>query len=76
MLHRLKSKDREGLYREFSVFKLLSLMFQVVAIFCLIVSVCLWLSRKAQNESVIIMIGYAVAIQLLVIALQMMHSND
>ncbi|MDH4202686.1 MAG: HAD family hydrolase [Phycisphaerae bacterium] len=76
VLHRLKSKDREGLYQEFSVFKLLSLMFQVVAVFCLIASVCLWLSRKAQNESVIIMIGYAVALQLLVIALQMMHSND
>ncbi|MHC4988913.1 MAG: D-glycero-alpha-D-manno-heptose-1,7-bisphosphate 7-phosphatase [Planctomycetota bacterium] len=76
VLHRLKSKDREGLYQEFSVFKLLSLMFQVVAVFCLIASVCLWLSRKAENESVIIMIGYAVAVQLLVIALQMMHSND
>lgn len=76
VLHRLKNKDREGLYREFSVFKLLSLMFQVVAVFCLIVSVCLWLGRKAENESVIIMIGYAVAVQLLVIALQMMHSND
>jgi D-glycero-D-manno-heptose 1,7-bisphosphate phosphatase len=76
VLHCLKNKDREGLYRDFSVFKLLSLMFQVVAIFCLIVSVCLWLSRKAQNESVMIMIGYAVALQLLVIALQMMHSND
>jgi len=76
VLHRLKSKDREGLYREFSVFKLLSLMFQVVAVFCLIVSVCLWLSRKAESESVIIMIGYAAAVQLLVIALQMMHSND
>lgn len=76
VLHRLKSKDREGLYREFSVFKLLSLMFQVLAVFCLIVSVCIWLSRKAENESVIIMIGYAVALQLLVIALQMMHSND
>lgn len=76
VLHRLKNKDREGLYREFSVFKLLSLMFQVVAVFCLIVSVCLWLSRKAESNSVIIMIGYAVALQLLVIALQMMHSND
>jgi D,D-heptose 1,7-bisphosphate phosphatase len=76
VLHRLKSKDREGLYREFSVFKLLSLMFQVLAVFCLIVSVCIWLSRKAESESVIIMIGYAAALQLLVIALQMMHSND
>jgi D,D-heptose 1,7-bisphosphate phosphatase len=76
MLQHLKSKDREGLYQEFSVFKLLSLMFQVVAIFCLIASLGLWLSGKAGHEAVLIMIGYAAVLQLLVIALQLMHSND
>ncbi|MHC4949376.1 MAG: D-glycero-alpha-D-manno-heptose-1,7-bisphosphate 7-phosphatase [Planctomycetota bacterium] len=76
VLHRLKTKDREGLYEEFSVFKLLSLMLQVVAVVCLVISFCFWLSPKAGNESVIIMIGYAVALQLVVIALLMMHSND
>ena len=76
MLQRLKSKEREGLYQEFSVFKLLSLMFQVVSIFCLIASVCIWLSRKGSIESVMIMMGYAIALQLLVIALLMMHSRE
>ena len=72
----LRNRDREGLYREFSVFGLLAMMFQVIAVFCLVVSVCLWLSRNATNESVIIMIGYAVAVQLLVIALRMTRSGD
>jgi hypothetical protein len=74
--HRLRSKDREGLYQEFSVFKLLSLMIQVVAVFCLIISVCFWLNPKTGNETVLIMIGFAAALQLLVITLLMMHSKD
>jgi len=73
---RLKRKDREGLYQEFSVFKLLSLMIQVVAVFCLIISLCFWLSPKVGSEPVLIMIGYSIALQLVVIALLMMHSKD
>ncbi|MEN8128022.1 MAG: D-glycero-beta-D-manno-heptose 1,7-bisphosphate 7-phosphatase [Planctomycetota bacterium] len=73
---RLKRRDREGLYQEFSVFKLLSLMLQVVAIFCLIISLCFWLSPKVSGEPVLIMIGYSIALQLVVIALLMMHSRD
>jgi D-glycero-D-manno-heptose 1,7-bisphosphate phosphatase len=74
--HRLKRKDREGLYQEFSVFKLLSLMIQVVAVFALIISLCFWLSPKVGGEPVVIMIGYSIALQLIVIALLMMHSRD
>jgi D,D-heptose 1,7-bisphosphate phosphatase len=73
---RLKRKDREGLYREFSVFKLLSLMIQVVAVFSLIISLCFWLSPKIGGEPVVIMIGYSIALQLIVIAFLMMHSRD
>jgi hypothetical protein len=76
ILHRLQSKEREGQYHEFSVFKLLSLMIQVVAVFCLIVSLCFWLSPKAGTEPVLIMIGYAIALQVLVIALLKMHSRE
>jgi D-glycero-D-manno-heptose 1,7-bisphosphate phosphatase len=73
---RLKRKDREGLYQEFSIFKLLSLMIQVIAVFCLIISLCFWLSPKVGGEPVMIMIGYSIALQLVVIALLMMHSKD
>ena len=73
---RLQRKDREGLYQEFSVFKLLSLMLQVIAVFCLIISLGFWLSPKVGGEPVVIMIGYSIALQLIVIALLMMHSRD
>ncbi len=73
---RLKRKDREGLYQEFSVFKLLSLMLQVIAVFCLIISLGFWLSPKVGGEPVVIMIGYSIVLQLIVIALLMMHSRD
>jgi D-glycero-D-manno-heptose 1,7-bisphosphate phosphatase len=73
---RLKRKDREGLYQEFSLFKLLSLMVQVIAVFCLIISVFFWLSPKVAIPLVMIMIGYSIALQLIVIALLMMHSRD
>ncbi|MHC4289266.1 MAG: D-glycero-alpha-D-manno-heptose-1,7-bisphosphate 7-phosphatase [Planctomycetota bacterium] len=73
---RLKRRDREGLYQEFSVFKLLSLMLEVITVFCLIISLCFWLSPKVGGEPVLIMIGYAIALQLVVIALLMMHSRD
>ncbi|MHC5154890.1 MAG: hypothetical protein ACYSO3_01935, partial [Planctomycetota bacterium] len=60
------------MYQEFSVFKLLSLMLEVITVFCLIISLCFWLSPKVGGEPVLIMIGYAIALQLVVIALLMM----
>ncbi len=76
ILHRLKGMNRATLYSEFSIFKLLAGMIQVVGIFCLIVSVGFWLNPKVGHEPVLIMIGYAVMLQLLVIALLMMHTRD
>ena len=74
--HRLKRKDREGLYQEFSVFKLLAVMTQAIALLCLVFSICFWLNPKVGGEPVLIMIGYSIALQLIVIALLMMHSKD
>ena len=51
-------------------------MIQVVAVFSLIISLCFWLSPKVGGEPVVIMIGYSIALQLIVIALLMMHSRD
>jgi hypothetical protein len=76
ILHQLKHKDRENLYRDFSVFKLLSLMIEVVAVFCLIVSVCFWLSQNKGFEHVLMMIGYSAALQIMVIALLVMDSKE
>ena len=73
---RLKRSDREGLYEEFSVFKLLAFMVQAIALLCLVFSICLWLSPKDRHVQVQTMIGFTVALQLIVITMLMMHSRN
>ena len=73
---RLKRNNREGLYEEFSVFKLLAFMVQAIALLGLVFSICLWLSPKDHHVQVQTMIGFTVALQLIVIALLMMHSRN
>ncbi|MBC8379457.1 MAG: HAD family hydrolase [Planctomycetes bacterium] len=76
VLHHLTSLKRSELYEDFSAFKLLAGMAQVIALFCLVFSLWFWLSPKIGYDAVQIMIGYAIALQLLVIALVMMHKRN
>ena len=76
VLQHLTSSKRSELYEDFSAFKLLAGMAQVIALFCLVFSLWFWLSPKAGYDAVQVMIGYTVAMQLLVIALLMMHKRN
>lgn len=76
ILHRVKSKSRYDQYAEFSVFMLLAWLVQALAAFALVLSVWFWLDKDRGVEAVQTMIGYAVALQLLVIALLMMHDKN
>ena len=75
ILHRVKSKSRYDQYAEFSVFMLLAWLVQALAAFSLVLSVWFWLDTRHGVEAVQTMIGYAVALELLVIALLMMHEK-
>lgn len=76
ILQQLKSAGREGLYREFSIFKLIAMLLQMLSVFCLIASVGYWLSANGSYARTFLMLGYTIALQLLVIALMMMNQND
>ena len=76
VLQRLKSHSRTEMYDDFSVFKLLAIMVQVITLACIAFSVAAWMSRNANIDKVQILIGYAIVLQLLVIALLMMHRRD
>ena len=76
ILQKISSSGRDKLYNDFSIHKLLAGMAQVLALGCLVFSVCFWLSPKVSNEAVQIMTGYAIALQLLVVSLLMMHRRD
>ena len=75
ILQQLKSSGREGLYQEFSVFKLIAMLLQMLAVFCLVASIGYWLSAGAGLERVYLTLGYSISLQLLVIALMMMHHD-
>ncbi len=66
ILQRVTSSKRSELYDDFSAFKLLAGMAQIIALFCIIFSLWFWLSPKVGPDAVQIMIGYAIALQLLV----------
>ena len=76
ILHHVKSKNRYDQYAEFSVFMLLAWLVQALAAFSLVLSVWFWLDKDHGVEAVQTMIGYAVVLQLLVIALLMMHEKN
>ncbi|HDS83619.1 MAG TPA: D-glycero-beta-D-manno-heptose 1,7-bisphosphate 7-phosphatase [Phycisphaerales bacterium] len=76
ILHRVKIKHRYDQYSEFSVFMLLAWLVQVLAVFSLVVSIWFGLDADRGVDSVQTMIGYAVALQLLVIALLLMHDKS
>lgn len=75
ILHHIKAKNRYELYDEFSVFVLLAWLVQSLAAFSLVVSIWFWLDATRGIETVQTMIGYAIALQLVVIALLMMHDR-
>jgi D-glycero-D-manno-heptose 1,7-bisphosphate phosphatase len=75
ILHRVKSSNRYDQYDEFSVFMLLAWLVQALAAFSLVVSVWFWLDKNRGVSEVQTMIGYAIALELLVIALLMLHDK-
>lgn len=75
ILHHVKSKNRYDQYDEFSVFMLLAWLVQALAAFSLVVSVWFWLDKNRGVSEVQTMIGYAIALELLVIALLMLHDK-
>ncbi len=76
ILHRVTSQSRSELYDDFSVFKLLAVMTQVIALTCIVVSLVFWLSKNPNLDKVQIMLSYGIAMQLVVISLLMMHKRD
>ena len=76
VLQRLKSHSRTELYDDFSVFKLFAVMTQVIALTCLATSVAFLLSRTPNYDKIQIMASYGIMLQLVVIALLLMHRRD
>jgi len=75
MLRHIKDIQRASMFDEFSVTKLLAGVVQALVLFCLLLSLWFLMDHTKNTSSVHTTIGYAIALQLMVIALYMMRNR-
>jgi D-glycero-D-manno-heptose 1,7-bisphosphate phosphatase len=75
ILHLIRSRYRQDLYEEFSFFRLVAMVTEVISLFCLIVSLWFWFDSARPASSAQMMLGYCIAFQLVTIALLLIHKD-
>lgn len=76
ILHLVRSRHRQDLYEEFSFFRLVAMITEIISLFCLIVSVWFWFDSSRPVSSAQMMLGYALVLQLVTIALLLVNKKD
>ena len=75
MLRHIKEMQREGMFEEFSMAKVIAGIIQAVVLLCLFLSLLFLTDDTKSASSVHTMIGYAIVLQLMVVALYMMRGR-
>ena len=75
ILRLLKAMQRESMFSEFSITKMLAGVFQAVVFFCLLISIWFWMDPTRPPASVQTIIGYALVFQLMVVAFYIMKDR-
>ena len=69
MLRHIKQMQRENMFEEFSVVKVVAIVIQCFVFFCLLMGIWYLIDHTRSASSVHTMIGFAILLQLMVIAL-------
>jgi len=75
ILGQLKSMQRDDMFSEFSVMRLMAGVVQVVVLFCLLITVWFLMSPARQDNSVFIALGFAVVFQLMALTFYLMQGR-
>ncbi|HPY76478.1 MAG TPA: HAD family hydrolase [Anaerohalosphaeraceae bacterium] len=75
ILHLVRSHSRQDLYEDFSFFRLVAMVTETLSLFCLIVSIWFWFDSARPASSAQMMLGYCIALQLVTIALLLIHKD-
>jgi len=73
ILQQLKSTQRADMFSEFSIMRLMAGIVQVVALFCLLISIWFLMSPTRQDSFVFIALGFAVFLQLMALTFYIMQ---
>lgn len=72
ILEQLKGLQREEMFNEFSVMRLLAGIVQIVVLFCLLITIWYLLSPAEQGNTILISLGFAILFQLMSLTFYMM----
>jgi D-glycero-D-manno-heptose 1,7-bisphosphate phosphatase len=75
ILGQLKTMQRTEMFSEFSIMRLLAGILQIIALFCLLITVWFLMSPENQNNSIFIALGFAIVFQLMSLTLYIMHGR-
>ena len=75
ILGQLKAMQREEMFGEFSVMRLIAGVVQIIVFFCLLVTLWLLMSPQRQDSSLLIALGFAVVFQLMALTFYVMHGR-
>jgi D-glycero-D-manno-heptose 1,7-bisphosphate phosphatase len=75
ILEQLKSSQRNGMFGEFSMMRLIAGVVQIVVLFCLLITVWLLMSPNRQDGSVLIALGFAMVLQLMSLTFYIMQGR-
>jgi hypothetical protein len=75
ILGQLRSMQRNDMFGEFSIARLLAGILQVAVLFCLLISVGLLMRPTTQDSSVLIALGFAMVLQLMALTLYIMQKR-
>ena len=75
ILRQLKSMQREDMFSEFSIMRLMAGIIQIAALFCLLITIWFLISPNKQDSSVLIALGFAMVLQLMSLTFYMMQGR-
>ncbi len=75
ILEQLKSTQRNDMFGEFSMMRLIAGIVQIVVLFCLLITVWLLMSPNRQDSSVLIALGFAMVLQLMSLTFYIMQGR-
>ena len=75
ILRQLRSMQRDEMFNEFSVMRLMAGMVQVIVLFCLLVTVWFLMSPARVDNSIFIALGFAIVFQLMALTFYLMQGK-
>jgi len=75
ILGQLKGMQRDHIFGEFSIMRLIAGIVQIIVLFCLLISIWFLMSPTKQVDSVLITLGFAILLQLMSLTFYIMHGR-